>query len=87
MKLEETIEQPYQNCRVSAGVVHDNESVPDDTVYLKLERDGEEPTIYTMRPDEAMAVIYCLSGALWSNELRRIDDDSMDVNLPIPNEA
>lgn len=69
MELEEVQAQPYTNCVISAGIVHDNESVPEDTIYLRFSREGEEPTTIMLRPDEALAVTNCLSGALWSHDI------------------
>jgi len=68
----EAIAQPYQNCRFSAGVVS---GIEPDTVYLKLKRDGREPSYFFFRPDELMAVIWCASGALWSHEMNRIGEE------------
>jgi len=58
--------QEYKDCIFSAGLVYDIEP---DVVYLRLEKDGEEATTLFLRPDEAMALLYCLSGALWSLEM------------------
>jgi len=64
---EEVISRPYADCRFSAGVVG---GIPPDVIYLCIERDGEAPTTFFFRRDEALAVLYVLSGALWSNEMR-----------------
>ena len=61
--LEETGRQPYVDMVLSAGLV---EGHPHDTIYLKLEREGEEPTTILLRTDEALSAVWLLSGALWS---------------------
>jgi len=63
--LRETGQQPYSDCVFSAGLV---EGHAFDSVYLKLERDNDPFTIF-LRPDEAMAIITLLSGALWSERM------------------
>lgn len=56
------------NAAFSAGAVEGHEV---DTLYLKLEREGEEPITILLRADEAASLIWCLSGALWSELDRR----------------
>jgi hypothetical protein len=51
------------NCSFSAGIVTGNDP---DTIYLRLQKDGVEPTMIFLRPDEANAIMFALSGALWS---------------------
>lgn len=68
-EYHETVRQPYQNCAFSAGFV---EGHPVDTLYLKLERDGEDPYILLLRPDEAAAIAWCLTGVLWSDHMARM---------------
>jgi len=41
-----------------------------DTIYLKLERENEEPLTLLLRRDEALAVIWLLGGALWSEQIQ-----------------
>ena len=65
--LEETGEQPYTDTRFSAGLV---EGHAHDTIYLKLERENEEPLTLLLRRDEALAVIWLLGGALWSERIQ-----------------
>lgn len=65
--LLELLSQPYQNCVFSGGFV---EGHPVDTLYLRLAREGEEPTTLLLRPDEMAALAWCASGALWSEEMR-----------------
>lgn len=69
LTLLENGRQPYRNCYFAAGSV---EGHPHDTLYLRLSRDGEpEQTTLLLRPDEAMAVCWVLSGALWADKMNR----------------
>jgi hypothetical protein len=65
--LEEIARQPYQDTVLSAGLVKGH---PVDTIYLELERKPEEPTTILLRRDEALAIVWLLSGTLWSDALR-----------------
>jgi len=68
MRYTEIVRQKYggNNCVFSAGFVegYDNS---EDTMYIKLERDGEEPTILFLRPDEMAAIAWLAGGVLWSH--------------------
>src|SRR5512146_473665 len=66
LEYEEVVSQPYLDCSFSAGIVLGH---PIDTLYIKLERPPEKPTIILLRPDEAAAIVHCLGGALWSRAL------------------
>lgn len=66
LMFTELIRQAYKNCVFSAGTV---EGHPADTLYLKLEREGQVDTFLLLRPDEAAALAWCLTGALWSVEV------------------
>lgn len=68
LTFRELIAQPYTNCVVSAGAVDGH---PVDTLYLKLERDGLVDTLLLLRPDEAAALAWCLTGVLWSSLVER----------------
>lgn len=52
----------------SAGAVQGDET---NSLYLKLEREGQEPTTILLKADEAASLLWCLSGALWSELDRR----------------
>ena len=79
MVFTELIRQPYQNFAMSAGTV---EGAGVDTVFLEMgdKDDGTPGSMYLLRPDEAMAMIWCLSGALWGQEMDRMTshDQSLD---------
>jgi hypothetical protein len=61
--------QEYQNCKISAGLV---DGIEPDTVYFRFQKEQDEPTYFFLRPDEATALIYCLSGAVWSGQIQRL---------------
>ena len=76
------LSQPYENCEFSAGLVT---GIDPDTIYLQCGRDGDaEPLRLFLRPDEAQAIVWVLTGALWSHEIflleaqdeRERDDDN-----------
>lgn len=64
--LHETFRQEYggNNCIFAAGKLHDTET-PVDTVYLWIQKDGVDPTILFLRPDEALSICSALTRALW----------------------
>ena len=57
------MQQEYADCTFSAGLV---DGIEPDTFYLRLQRLDDEPMMIFMRPDEAAAVLYVLTGATWS---------------------
>jgi len=59
-------EQSENNCIFSAGFVEGHEV---DTMYIRLEKDGEEPTIILLRPDEMASIAWLATGVLWSKEM------------------
>ena len=59
-------EQAYKDCIFSTGLV---EGLGPDTIYLRFERSGEEPYMFFLRPDEALAIAWLLNGALWSQSV------------------
>jgi hypothetical protein len=58
------------DCMISAGVVYEGNEP--DTIYLRFEKHGVEPTMVFVRPDEASAIIRCLAGALWSLQMEEM---------------
>ena len=71
MTYDEIVRQGYaeNNCAFSGGFVSGHEV---DTVYLRIEKDGEEPTIILLRPDEMAAIAWVAAGVLWSGEMARL---------------
>lgn len=74
-ELEEICKQEYtgNNCKISSGFA---KGAGVDTVYLKLEKDGSDPTTLLLRPDELQAIVFVCSGTLWSNELIRLQSSN-----------
>lgn len=68
LTFTEVVRQAYTNSAFSAGMVDGH---PVDTLYLKLERNGNTDTFLLLRPDEAAALGWCLTGVLWSEALQR----------------
>lgn len=64
----EIIRQEYggNNCIISAGFVEGNDKPEVDIIYIRLEKDGVEPTILLLRPDEVQALNWISSGVVWS---------------------
>ncbi len=73
LNLNEVLRQEYtaNNCVFSAGFVDGH---PTDVMYLRMEKDGNEPTIILLRPDEMASIAWLASGVLWSFEMNRLDD-------------
>lgn len=71
LTYRELIRQEYTNSSFTAGEV---EGHPVDTLYLRLERDGNVDTFLLLREDEAAALIWCLSGVLWSIRVEAVPD-------------
>jgi hypothetical protein len=68
-KYFESCAQEYTNCKFSAGLTDD----PIDKIYLRLERpENSEDLTLLFRPDEAAAVAWMLSGALFSHEIHAL---------------
>lgn len=66
----QALEQPYEGARFSAGLV---EGIDPDAFYLRLER-GEGTTTIFLRRDEALALAWLLTGALWSGDMMGSED-------------
>ena len=57
--------QEYKNCSFSAGLV--DGAGPDDH-YFRLEGRGEPLTLF-LREDEMLAMLWVISGTLWSSAI------------------
>jgi len=68
---EELIKQKYagNNCKFSAGHVRGHAV---DTIYLRMEKDGVEPSVFLLRPDEAISLAWLLTGAVWSELMKSV---------------
>ncbi len=74
----EVCRQEYNgnNCVFSAGFV-DGENKPIvDTIYVRLEKNGVEPTTLLLRPDEAQILAWVASGVVWSHLIRLKNGES-----------
>lgn len=58
--------QAYSNCEFTAGLI---KGLEPDTIYMRIDGDGRKPSTIFLRPDEATAILYVLSGALWSSNI------------------
>lgn len=65
----EVVRQEYagNNCVFSAGFVEGDYKPEVDTTYLRLEKDGVEPTTILLRPDEMQIIAWLASGVVWSH--------------------
>lgn len=69
LTFTEIIRQEYggNNCVISAGFVEGENKPEVDTCYLRLEKDGVEPTMLLLRPDELQSIAWVTSGAVWAH--------------------
>jgi hypothetical protein len=67
--LTEIIKQEYggNNCVISGGFVKGKNKPKVDTCYLRLEKDGVEPTVLLLRPDEIQSIAWVATGTIWSH--------------------
>jgi hypothetical protein len=72
LKYTEAVRQEYggNNCIISAGFVEGENKPEVDTIYVRLEKDGVEPTTLLLRPDEAQALAWVSSGVIWSHLMK-----------------
>ena len=61
--LESVCEQPYEGACFRAGRVEGHDV---DEMYFELEREGKPQLTVLLRDDEALALIWVMSGAVWS---------------------
>jgi hypothetical protein len=73
----ELIRQEYggNNCAISAGLVEGDNKPEIDIHYLRLEKDGVEPTLLLLRPDEMQSIAWCASGVIWSHLMAQKEPD------------
>lgn len=74
LKFTELCRQVYavNNCVFAAGSV---EGHPVDTVYLSYEKDSEPVTFLLLRPDEALAIAWVLTGTVWSGQIAELPEE------------
>jgi hypothetical protein len=68
LRFTEIIRQEYNgnNCVVRGGYVKGKNKPSVDTIFLRLEKDGIEPTTLLLRPDEMQAIAWIAAGTIWS---------------------
>lgn len=71
----EILRQEYEanHCIFSAGFVFGDDT---DSMYIRMEKDGVEPTILLFRPDEMAVIAWLATGVLWSAEMTKLVDGS-----------
>jgi hypothetical protein len=69
LTYSEVIRQEYSrnNCVFSAGFVEGEGKPEVDTIYVRLQKDGVNPTTLFLRPDEAQILAWIASGVVWSH--------------------
>ena len=69
LSFNELIRQEYDgnHCVIRGGFVEGKDKPPADTIFLRLEKDGVEPTTLLLRPDEMQAIAWIASGTVWSH--------------------
>ena len=81
--LEKVTEQPYDDAMFRAGLVDGHDI---DTIYFEVEREGRPELTMLLRSDEALALIWVLTGALWSEQMKPPPVNSSPVSRS-PGEA
>ena len=78
--FRELIRQEYtgNNCVFSGGTVT-GAPHPDDSYYLRWSKDGEEPTMLLLRPDEVAAIAWICAGLLWSEFIGKQPQETANV--------
>ena len=77
LKFTEIIRQEYtgNNCIIRAGFVEGENKPSVDTIFLRLEKDGVDPTTLLLRPDEMQAIAWCANGVIWSHLMDEKEPD------------
>lgn len=78
LEYREIISKSYKTGIISTGFV---ENHPDDTVYLKLRKDGEEGWMMLLTPDEMASIAMCASGALVCVTSNKRSDDEEETEV------
>jgi len=77
LTFTEIIRQEYggNHCVISSGFIEGEDKPSVDTIYLRLEKDGVEPTMLLLRPDEAQAIAWITAGVIWSHLMKEKKPD------------
>lgn len=69
LKFTEIVRQEYSgnDCIIRGGFVEGEDKPLVDTIFLRLEKNGVEPTTLLLRPDEMQAIAWVASGTIWSH--------------------
>lgn len=69
VNFHELIRQEYDgnSCIIRGGFVEGENKPSVDTIFLRLEKEGVEPTTLLLRPDEMQAIAWIASGTVWSH--------------------
>ena len=67
LQYTEICRQEYSgnNCVISSGFVEGEDKHECDTVYLGLDKEGEEPITILMTLDELQAIAWVAAGTVW----------------------
>lgn len=77
LEFKEVVRQEYagNNCVIRAGFVEGGNKPQVDTTFLRLEKDGEEPTTLLLRPDEMQIIAWLAAGVIWSHLMNEKEID------------
>lgn len=77
LEFREIIRQEYDgnNCVIRAGFVEGENKPEVDTTFLRLEKDGVEPTTLLLRPDEMQIIAWLAAGVIWSHLMNEKEPD------------
>jgi hypothetical protein len=77
LRFTEVIRQEYagNNCVIKAGFVEGDNKPEVDTTFLRLEKDGVEPTTLLLRPDELQMIAWVATGVIWSHLMNGKEPD------------
>lgn len=77
LEFKEIIRQEYagNNCIIRAGFVEGDSKPKVDKMFLRLEKDGVEPTTLLLRPDEMQIIAWLAAGVIWSHLMNGKEPD------------
>lgn len=77
IEFKEIVRQEYagNSCVIRAGFVEGDNKPKVVTTFLRLEKDGEEPTTLFLRPDEMQIIAWLAAGVIWSQLMNEKEPD------------
>ena len=77
LEFTEVVRQEYggNHCVVRAGFVEGENKPEVDTIFLRLEKEGVDPTVLLLRPDEMQAIAWVATGVIWSHLMNEKEPD------------